>query len=69
MDNHSDELLFHVDIAAYDGRKAVTSMAAMAIFWNRNCCVEFLDEMINYCGKSKSIPALNVMILISSVVL
>ena len=42
-------------------------MAAMAIFWNRNCCVEFLYDMIRYCGKSENILAINLMILISSV--
>ena len=42
-------------------------MAAMEIFWNRNHCVELLDEMISYCSKSEKILSLNIMILISSV--
>ena len=52
MDNHSGELIFHVDIAASGGQQGVASMAAMAIFWNRKYFVEFLDEMISYCGNS-----------------
>ena len=52
MDNHYCELLFHAERAAYGGRQDVASMAAMAIFWNINHCVEFLYEMIIYCGKS-----------------
>ena len=67
MDNHSGELLFHVERAASGGRKDVTFLAAMAIFWNRNYCVEFLDEMVSYCGKSENILALNLTILLSSV--
>ena len=42
-------------------------MAEMATFWNRNYCVEFLDEMISYCGKSENILARNLMILLSSI--
>ena len=42
-------------------------MAAMTIFWNRNYCVEFLDDIIIYCSKSENILAHNLMILISSV--
>ena len=43
------------------------SMAAMEIFWNRNYCVEFLDDMISYYGKSENILVRNLMILIYSV--
>ena len=50
MDNNSGELLFHVEISVSGGRKDVTSMDAMEIFWNRNHCVEFLDDIISYCG-------------------
>ena len=53
MDNNPGELLFHAEIEVYGGRQGVISMAAMVIFWNRNYCVEFLDEMISYCGKSE----------------
>ena len=35
MDNHSGEILFHVEVAASDGRQYVSYMAAMEIFWNR----------------------------------
>ena len=67
MDNYSGEILFHVETAVYDGWKYVTSMATMAIFWDRNYYVEFLDEIISYLGKSENILARNLMILISSV--
>ena len=65
--NHSGELLFHVERAASGGRQDIASMAAMAIFWNKNYCIEFLDEMISYCGKHENILARNLMILLSSV--
>ena len=39
----------------------------MEIFWNRNYYVEFLDEIISYCGKSENILARNLMIFLSSV--
>ena len=39
----------------------------MAIFWNRNYYVKFLDEIISYCGKNENIIARNLMILLSSV--
>ena len=39
----------------------------MAIFWNRNFYVEFLDDIIRYCNKSENILAHNLMILLSSV--
>ena len=42
-------------------------MAEMEIFWNRKYCVEFLDEMISYCGKSENILAHNLMIFLYSV--
>ena len=67
MDNNYGELIFHVERAAYGGRQDVTSMDAMEIFWNINLCVEFLDEMISYCGKGENILAQNLMILLSSV--
>ena len=67
MGNHSGELLFHVERASSGGRQYIASMDAMEIFWKRNYCVEFLDEMISYCGKIENILAPNIMILISSV--
>ena len=67
MDNNSSELLFHVDRAASGGRQDIVSMAEMEIFWNRNYCVEFLDEMISYCGKSEKIIAPNLIIFLFSV--
>ena len=62
MGNHYGEILFHVERAASGGRQDFTSMAAMEIFWNRNLCVEFLDDMISYFGKSGNILARNLMI-------
>ena len=41
-ENHSGELIFHVEHAC-KGRMDVVSMASMAIYWNRNYCVDFLD--------------------------
>ena len=35
-ENHPGELLLHVERAASGGRMDVCSMAALAIFWNRN---------------------------------
>ena len=45
----------------------VVLMASMAIYWNRNYCVDFLDEMISYCGQEDNILACNQMMLLSSV--
>ena len=42
-------------------------MTAMEILWNRNYCVESLDEMIRYFGKSEKIPARNLIILLFSI--
>ena len=47
-DNHPGELLLHVERAAKGGRMDVASMAALAIYWNRNYYVEFLEEMLTY---------------------
>ena len=41
-DNHIGELLFHVERAC-KGRMDVVLMASMAIYWNRNYCVDFLE--------------------------
>ena len=67
MDNNPGELLFHVERAEYGGRQDVAYMAAMKIFWNRNYCVEFLDDIISNCGKTENILSLNLMFLLSSV--
>ena len=42
-------------------------MAAMEIFWNRNYCDKFFNEMISYCGNSENTLARNLMILLSSI--
>ena len=66
-ENHTGELLFHVERAASGGRQDIASMAAPAIYWNRNYCIDFLDEMITYCGKEDNILAGNLFVLLSSV--
>ena len=45
----------------------VVSMELMAIYWNRNYFVGFLDEIISYCGREDNILACNQMMLLSSV--
>ena len=65
-ENHSGELIFHVECAC-KGRMDVVSMALMAIYWNHNYCVDFLDEIISYCGQEDNILACNQMMLLSSV--
>ena len=62
MDNHDGGLLFHVERAESGGKQYVTSMPAMEIFYNRNYCVQFLDCMIRYCGKSGNILTCSKMI-------
>jgi hypothetical protein len=65
-ENHSGELLFSVERAVSGGRQDIASMAAMAMFWNRNYCVDFLDEMMLYCGKEDNILAQNLWHLLGS---
>ena len=65
-ENHSGELPFHVERAC-KSRMDVVSMASMAISWNRNYSVDFLDKMISYCGWEDNILACNQMMLLSSV--
>ena len=65
-ENHSGELLFHVECAC-KGRMDVVSMASMAIYWDRNYCVDLLDKIISYCGREDNILACNQMMLLSSV--
>ena len=67
MDNNYGGLIFHVDRGPSGGRQDITSMAAMTIFWNRNYCVELLDEMMSYFVKIGNILVCNLMILPSSV--
>ena len=63
-EKYSGALLFHVERAC-KGRMDVVPMASMAIYWNRNYCVEFLDEMISFCGRDDNILAINQMYLLS----
>jgi hypothetical protein len=65
-DNHSGELLFHVERAVSGGRQDIASMAALAIYWNRNYCVDFLEEMFVYSGKDDNILAGNLWSLLAS---
>ena len=57
-ENHSGELIFHVERAC-KGRMDVVSMALMSIYWNRNYCVDFIDEIRIYCGREDNILACN----------
>ena len=65
-DNHSGELLFSVERAVSGGRQDITSMAAMAMYWNRNYCVDFLDKMMLYYSKEDNILAQNLWHLLGS---
>ena len=67
MDHHYGGLLLHVERVASCGRQDVASMAAMEILWNINYCVDFLDDIISYCGKSENILTCSIMIFLSSV--
>jgi len=67
IENHPGELLFHVERAVSGGRQDIASMAAMAIYWNRNYCVEFLEEMRVHCGREENILANNLWTLLISV--
>ena len=48
------------------GQQDIASIASMAIFWDRNYCVEFLEEMRVYCGKEDNILAGNLWSLLAS---
>jgi len=66
-DNHPGELILHVERALSGGRQDIASMADMAIYWNRNYYVEFLDEMKTYSNKDENILVNNLhAMLISS---
>jgi hypothetical protein len=41
-------------------------MAALAIYWNRNPCVEFLEEMQVFCGREENILANNLWAMLIS---
>ena len=45
----------------------VVLMASMAIYWNCNYCVDFLNKMISYCVREDNILACNKMMFLSSV--
>ena len=64
-EKYSWVLLIHVECAC-KGRMDVVPMASMAIYWNRNYCIEFLNEMISFCGRDDNILATNQMILLGS---
>ena len=65
-DNHPGELLFSVERAVSGGRQDIASMAALAIFWNRNYYVEFLEEIMVVCGKEDNILARNLWDMLTS---
>jgi hypothetical protein len=65
-EEHAGELLFQVERAMSGTRMDVVSMAALAIFWNRNYCVEFLNEMQVFCDRDENILAQNMWHLLTS---
>ena len=48
-EKYPDALLFHVERAG-GGRQDLALMASLPIFWNRELCVEFLDERLRVPG-------------------
>jgi hypothetical protein len=66
-ETHPGELLFHVERAVKGGRQDVASMAAMAMYWNRNYCLEFMEDMLRLCGKEDNILINNLFFLLGSV--
>ena len=66
-EEHCGELLLHVERALSGGRQDVVSMASLAIFWNRNYYVEFLDDVKTYSDSDNNILVNNLhTMLISS---
>jgi hypothetical protein len=66
--NHLGELLLHVERAESGGRQDVVPMASLAIYWNRNYCIEFLDYMLGITrpNKEDSILVQNPYVILSS---
>ena len=64
-ENHAGELLLHVERAA-GGRQDVNSMAALAMFWNRNYCLEFMADILRFGGKRKDNILLNNLFVMQS---
>lgn len=50
-----EELLLNVERAAVGVRHDIVSMAALAIYWNRNYYIEFLHELRVFNGKSDNL--------------
>lgn len=65
---HPGELLFHVERAQSGGRHDVVSMASLAMYWNRNYCIEFLDYMLSIerPNRDDSILVQNMFVILSS---
>jgi len=66
-ENHTGQLIFHDERPASGGREELASMVALAIYWNCSYYIDFLDEMIAYCGKEDNMFACNLFILLSLV--
>ena len=64
-ENHQGELLLHVERAT-GGRMDVCSMAALAIYWNRNYCLEFMEDILQFGGKRKDNILLNNLFVIQT---
>lgn len=67
--NHHGELLLHVERAESGGRQDVVPMASLAIYWNRNYCIEFLDYMLGITRRNQedSILVQNLYVILSSI--
>ena len=66
-DNHSGELIFHVEQAASGTRMDSASVAVLDIYWNHNFCVEFLEEMQMFCSLNDNIPTHNLWVMLTYV--
>ena len=62
--NHSGELLMHVERAS-GSRQDLFLIGSLAIYWNRQYCVEFLDEQLRVPGKGNILQE-NLFVILSS---
>ena len=62
--NHSGKLLMHVERAS-GSRQDLFLIGSLAIYWNRQYCVEFLDEQLRVPGKGNILQE-NLFVILSS---
>ena len=65
-EHHPKELFMHVERAATGKRHDIVAMAALAILWNRQYCVEFLHELLFFSEKSENILSWSLWATLSS---